>query len=225
MYSILRPDVLYKNLSTDVVEHDDDIEVYTWEYDGKEVYRGSFDPAYMQYNLNVYSLYDENLKRVGIVEHDSDELEIYEVLWFYDNPFARFYQNPEWRSTDKTVWSMLSADAYEDCLEDEFTNIIERSLGSRYRLVTPDMLINAPTIYKCSTCNKSSLSPLKNCKNIEKIPYFSSTNYLYIDDSFIIYQPPNDYLQQKSSSCEQEQLEESVLEVDQLELKGAETLQ
>lgn len=206
MYSILRPELLYKNLSTDIVEHDDDIEVYKWEYDGQDVYRGSLDTQYMKYNLNVYSLYDENLKRVGIVEHDADELEIYEVLWFYDNPFARFYQNPEWKSSGKTVWSMISSDAYQDCLEDDFKTVVERCLSSKYRLVTPEMLIDPPTVYTCTSCGKCSLSPLKKCKSVEESSYFSGTNYLYVDDSFIIYDPPSDH-QQPSASYEQEQTE------------------
>lgn len=202
MYSILRPELLYTNLSPDVVEHDNDIEVYTWEYDGREVYRGSIDLQYMKYNLNVYSLYDENLKRVGIVEHDADDLEIYEVLWFYDNPFARFYQNPEWKSTGRTLWSMISSEAYQDLLEDDFKTVVERCLTSKYRLVTPEMLISKPTIYKCSTCGKQSVAPLKNCKSVKTEPYFSVKNFLYVDDSFIIYEPPSDH-QLPCASCEQ----------------------
>ena len=150
MYSILKPDLLYTDLSTDIVEHDDDLEVYKWEYDGKEVYRGTHDPRYLKHNLTVYCLYDDNLKRVGLVEHDADEPEIYEVLWFYDNPFARFYQNPEWKSTEKTVWSMLSSEAYQDCLEDDFKTIVERCLSSKYRLVTPEMLFKENKVYELS---------------------------------------------------------------------------
>lgn len=204
MYSVLRPGVVYKNISEDVVEQDDDMEVYPWEYDGRDVYRGSFDPHYMKYNLNVYSLYDENLKRVGIVEHDADELEIYEVLWFYDNPFARFYQNPEWKSSGRTLWSMLSSEAYQDCLEDDFKTVVERCLSSKYRLITVDMLFKQPTVYSCSACGKQSLSPLKKCKSVTESPYFSSKNYLYVDDSFILYNPPSDHPLPSSSSSEPE---------------------
>lgn len=208
MYSILRPELLYNNLSPDIVEHDNDIEVYPWEYDGREVYRGSFHPEYMKYNINVYSLYDENLKRVGIVEHDADELEIYEVLWFYDNPFAMFYQNPEWKSSEKTIWSMISCDAYQDCLEDDFKTVIDRCLSAKYRLVTPEMLINSPVVYECSSCGKKSISELKNCKAVRKLPYFlENLNYLYVDDSFIVYTPPSDH-QLPFASYEQEQQEQ-----------------
>lgn len=218
MYSILRPELLYKNLSTDIVEHDDDIEVYKWEYDGREVYRGSIDTQYMKYNLNVYSLYDENLTRIGIVEHDADELEIYEVLWFYDNPFARFYQNPEWKSSGKTLWSLLSSEAYQDCLEDDFKTVVERCISSKYRLVTPEMLIEEPKLYTCTACGRQSVTPLKKCKSVQESSYFSSTNYLYVDDSFIIYDPPSGH-QPQSSSYEQELTEPQELpeQPDQLE--------
>jgi hypothetical protein len=221
MYSILRPELLYKELSTEIVEHDDDIEVYKWEYDGQDVYRGSLDPQYMKYNLNVYSLYDENLKRIGIVEHDADELEIYEVLWFYDNPFARFYQTPEWKSSGKTLWSMLSNEAYQDCLEDDFKTVIEKCISSKYRLVTPEMIISPPTLYTCSACGKQSTMPLKKCKSVTESPYFSATNYLYIDDSFVIYTPPTDH-RLPHASYEQVPLEQKVQSSPQ-ELTDAET--
>jgi predicted RNA-binding Zn-ribbon protein involved in translation (DUF1610 family) len=226
MYSILRPELLYTNLSTEIVEHDDDIEVYKWEYDGQDVYRGSLDPQYMKYNLNVYSLYDENLKRIGIVEHDADELEIYEVLWFYDNPFARFYQTPEWKSSGKTLWSMLSNEAYQDCLEDDFKTVIEKCISSKYRLVTPEMIIRPPTLYTCSACGKESILPLKKCKSVTESPYFSATNYLYIDDSFVIYTPPTDH-RLPHASYEQVPLEQKELTVQSSpqELTDAETAQ
>ena len=214
MYSILKPEILYTDLSSEIVEHDDDIEVYQWEYDGQTVYRGTHDPRYMKYDLTVYSLYDENLKRIGIVEHDADEPEIYQVLWFYDNPFARFYQNPEWKSTETTIWSMISSDAYQDCLEDDFKTVIERCLSSKYRLVTPEMLIKTPTVYECSTCGKKSLTNLKSCKSVIETPYFlPNLKYLYIDDSFVIYQPPNDH-QPHFASYEQEQKEPVIEQAD-----------
>jgi hypothetical protein len=215
MYSILRPELLYTDVSPDIVEHDDDIEVYKWEYEGKDVYRGSVDPRYMNHNLNVYSLYDENLKRVGIVEHDADELELYEVLWFYDNPFARFYQDPEWTSSGTTLWSMLSPEAYQDCLDDDFKTVIDRCISSKYRLITPDMLLQTPTLYHCSTCGTKSIALLKNCKSVQETDYFSGTQYLYIDDSFVMYTPPTGHRLPTSSyeqgQTEQEQTESAAL--------------
>lgn len=224
MYSALRPEVYYSDISPDVVEYDDDIEVYQWEYDGQTVYRGTFDPRYMKYNLNVYWLYDENLKRVGLAEHDADEPEIYDVLWFYDNPFARFYQDPEWTSTGKTIWSMLSNEAYQDCLDDDFKTVVERSLSSNYRLITPEMLKTKPIIYECSLCGKRSLSTLKNCKAVLNLPYVTNSNKcLYIDDEFVLYTHPN--AQPPFASYEPELKEQQVQAQTQLELTGAETPQ
>ena len=223
MYSVLRPELFYTDISPDIVEHDNDIEVYTWDFDGREVYRGSLDIQYMKYNLNVYFLYDENLKRIGLVEYDADDLEDYAVLWFYDNPFARFYQNPEWKSTGRTLWSMISSEAYQDCLDDDFKTVVERCLSSKYRLVTPEMLVRPPVLYKCSTCGKQSLTPLKNCKSVETEHYFSFKNFLYVDDSYIIYEPPSDH-QLPDASYEQEPqgLQELAQPPAQLELRGAE---
>jgi hypothetical protein len=224
MYSALRPEVCYSDISPDIVEHDDDIEVYQWEYDGQTVYRGTFDPRYMQYNLNVYWLYDENLKRIGLAEHDADEPEIYDVLWFYDNSFARFYQDPQWKSTGKTVWSMLSNEAYQDCLDDDFKTVVERSLSSNYRLITPQMLKKHPEIYECSTCGKRSLLELKNCKAVSKLPYIiDSTKCLYIDDDFVIYEHSS--VQQLPASYEQEPMELQEQEQNPSELTGAESPQ
>ena len=224
MYSALRPEVYYSDISPDIVEHDDDIEVYQWEYDGQTVYRGTFDPRYMKYNLNVYWLYDENLKRVGLAEHDADEPEIYDVLWFYDNAFARFYQNPEWKSTGKTIWSMLSNEAYQDCLDDDFKTVVERSLSSNYRLITPSMLKELPTIYECSACGKRSLTELKNCRHVSKLSYITySIKCLYIDDDFVIYESPS--AQQPFASYEPEPKELQEQAQNPSELTDAESHQ
>lgn len=224
MYSALRSEVYYSDISPDIVEHDDDIEVYQWEYDGQTVYRGTFDPRYMKYNLNVYWLYDENLKRIGLAEHDADEPEIYDVLWFYDNPFARFYQDPEWKSTGKTIWSMLSNEAYQDCLDDDFKTVVERSLSSNYRLITPEMLKSYPSIYECSLCGKRSISTLKNCKTVSKLPYVTETSKcLYIDDEFVIYESPN--APQPFASYEPELKEQLAQVLTPLESTGAENPQ
>jgi hypothetical protein len=57
MFSVLNPTHIYRDLSPDVLEHDEDIDADEWVYSDKMVYRGSPDPSYT--DLNVYSLYDE----------------------------------------------------------------------------------------------------------------------------------------------------------------------
>ena len=105
MFSILRKGLLYKNVSPDIVEHDIDIDADQWSYNDKDVYRGSLDPEYISQNLNVYWLYDDDSKRVGLAEHESEHPEEFKALWFYDNPFATLFQDPSWKSNEKTLWS------------------------------------------------------------------------------------------------------------------------
>jgi len=155
MLSILRKGLVYDNISTDIVEHDLDVDADQWSYDGKDVYRGSVDPVYISKDLNVYWLYDDNLKRVGLVEHEAKEPEVFKTLWIYDNPFATLYQDPSWESTGSTLWSKLSNEAYQDFLEG--LNIHDEALKSGLLLVTPYMLVKPPKVYTCEQCGKKSL--------------------------------------------------------------------
>ena len=111
MFSLLRKGLVYKNISSDVVEHDLDIDADQWSYDGRDVYRGSVDPDYINNSLNVYWLYDDDSKRIGLVEHESDNQAEFKCLWFYDNPYATLFQDTAWKSTGKTLMSKLSNEA------------------------------------------------------------------------------------------------------------------
>jgi len=185
MFSLLRKGLVYTDISPDIVEHDEDIDADQWEYDGRDVYRGRSDPKYT--DLNVYWLYDDNLNRVGLAEHEVDEPQIYKALWFYENPFATLYQDSSWETKNKTLWSMLSNEAYQDCLEDDFKTIFDRCLSSKYRLVTPSMLMNSPTIYECKKCGKQSLTKF-SCSDLIEKSYLDFENLLFVDDSFVLYE-------------------------------------
>jgi hypothetical protein len=206
MFSKLRKGLIYNDISPDILEHDEDIDADQWVYDDKEVYRGTFDPRYTKDNLNVYWLYDDNLNRVGLAEHDADNQAEYKALWFYSNPFATLYQDESWKSKEKTLWSMLTNEAYQDCLEDDFKTVFERCLTSKYRLVTPEFLINPPVIYECTKCGKKSLNKLKNCLDVTEINYFTNSNLLFVDDSFVIYEKSIDLPPLVSSEQEQPKL-------------------
>lgn len=206
MFSLLRKGLIYKDISPDILEHDEDIDADQWVYDNRDVYRGRFDPRYTDQNLNVYWLYDDNLNRVGLAEHEADSPAEYKALWFYDNPFATLYQDELWKSKDKTIWSMMSNEAYQDCLEDDFKTVFDRCLTSKYRLVTPEFLVTPPVVYECQKCGKKSLQKLKKCSDVVETPYFSS-NLLFIDDSFVIYEKSTSP-QQPLASYEQEQQEQ-----------------
>lgn len=202
MFSLLRKGLVYNDISPDIVEHDEDIDADQWEYDGKDVYRGRSDPRYT--DLNVYWLYNDNLNRIGLAEHEIDEPQIYKALWFYENPFATLYQDPSWETKNKTLWSMLSNEAYQDCLEDDFKTIFDRCLSSKYRLVTPSMLINPPTVYECKKCGKQSLTKL-SCSDLIEKSYLDFQNLLFVDDSFVLHEKST--VQPVASEQEQQELQ------------------
>ena len=163
MFSVLKPGYVYRNFSEDVADHDDDYDAEEWNYNGREVFRGCVDPTYPDWN--VYWLYDENLLRVGLAEHDPENPEVFHSLWFHDNPFGTLFQESTWQQKG-TVWSLLSSEAYQDCLDDDFKTVFDRTLKSNIRLVTPDMIVNRPNVYECPKCNKKSLSPLCSDANV-----------------------------------------------------------
>ena len=204
MLSILRNGIVYNNISTDIVEHDLDVDADQWNYDGKDVYRGSVDPDYLCKDLNVYWLYDDNLKRVGLAEHEAREPEVFKALWFYDNPFATLYQDPSWKSTNSTLWSKLSNEAYQDFLEG--VNMQNEALKSGLLLVTPNMLIERPKLYKCEQCGTMSLMEKGICPNASVSDLdFSKFSILFLDEDYVIYErssitPPSDASEQAPSS-------------------------
>lgn len=206
MFSILRKGLVYEDINRDIVEHDEDIDANEWSYDGKDVYRGQMDPRYTNFNLDVYWLYDNDINKIGLVEYDKEDPTIFATLWFRDNPYATLFQDDRWVSKEKTLWSIMPYEGYLDCLEDDFKTLFDRCLSSKYRLVTPEMLYIHPTLYSCSNCHKKSIDPL-TCheKYIEKHNYFSYDSFLFIDDSFILYERP---MKQQNASSEQEPKEQ-----------------
>jgi hypothetical protein len=184
------------------MDHDVDIEADQWCYNGRDVYRGSFDPQYTHHNLNVYWLYNDELEKVGLVEHEVDSPEIFKVLWFKQNPFATFYQDDAWVSTGKTLWSLLSNEAYQDCLEDDFKTVSDRVLQSGKCIVTPSMLLTPPKLYTCSTCNKKSFEQF-SCSNSCVDLDFSQFSLLFVDDEFRLYHTVK--LQQLDASVQEQE--------------------
>ena len=160
MLSRLR-NLIYTDIDPDVLDHDDDLDAELYTYEGREVYRGRYDPRYTSFDLDVHWLYDDTGKRVGLAEYDSNDFSKNSVLWYRENPWSTMLQE-DWKSKGKTLWSMMSNEAYQDCLEDDFETVVERSLTGPYSLVFPN------------------LKPTKK-----------STNLLFLDDSFILYDFPN----------------------------------
>ena len=182
---------MYQDINRDIVEHDEDIDAELLTMDGKEVYQGSIDPRYTKHNLDVHWLYDDSLKRVGLVEHDSYDRSISETLWIYENPYATYFQEPGWGTSKKTIWSKLSNEAYQDCLNDDFEKLVEMSLTGNTRIILPFMLSNPPKeIYECEACKKRTLSLPSSCQSVKKLE-FSGIFSLFLDDSFVICYPPS----------------------------------
>jgi len=185
MFSRLRKGLVYRNTSIDVSEHDDEYESDLWSYDGKDVYRGSFDPTFVSQNLLVYSLYDENSKRIGIAEHEMNAPEVFQALWFYDTPFGTLFQDPRWKSKNETVWSLMSHEAYQDCLE---SDVREKALYSNVFLMTPEDCISLPQLYSCETCGKKSLKKFPCGTPI--VFDLSQFTVLFMDEDFVLYEKP-----------------------------------
>lgn len=187
MYSILKPDYVYRDISEDIADHDDDYDAEEWNYNGRDVYRGSLDNSF---EWNVYWLYDD-VKRVGLAEHDPENPEIFHSLWFRDNAFSTLFQE-DWNTKNATIWSVLSNEAYQDCLEDDFKTIFDKTLNTNIRLVTPEMILDMPEIHECPKCGKKSLLSLNSCSEIKR-PYIDSDcSVLFIDESFVMYTAPLD---------------------------------
>lgn len=188
MLSRLRQTLIYTDTDPDVLDHDDDMDAEIYTFENREVYRGTFDPRYTSQNLDVHWLYDDNSKRVGLVEYESTDFSKFSVLWYYDNPYATLLQEPDWKQQGKTLWSMLSEEAYQDCLDDNFETVISKSLNSPYRLVFPNSVHNPTELYECEKCGKRSLTLETSCSSMKKISFPNSI--LFLDDSFILYSCP-----------------------------------
>ena len=190
MLSLLRKNLLYTDISRDIVEHDEDIDADLFTIDGREVYRGSIDPRYTHADLDVHWLYDDALKRVGLIEYDMNDRTISETLWIYENPYSTYFQEPGWTTKNQTVWSKLSNEAYQDCLEHDFERLVDMSLSGDTRIILPSMLSNPPKeMFECQSCQKRTLSLPNGCLTVKKLS-FSGIFSLFLDDSFIIYYPP-----------------------------------
>lgn len=223
MFSLLRKGLLYTNISPDIVEHDEDMDGDLWNYDGVDVYRGTFDPKYASYGLQVYWLYDDNSKRIGLAEHEMDAPEVYKALWFRDTAFGTLLQEDGWKSKNVTLWSMLSNEAYQDCLETDFKYVSDWALQSGKLFVTPSMIAQRPLLYTCSSCGKKSLSEIGGCKSVEKtVLDFNQFSILFLDELFVIYEAPdNSRVHQPYDACYEEQQREQ----EQTELPSPQPLE
>ena len=147
MFSRLKPDFLYTDVSEDITENDIDVVSDLWNMDGKDVYRGSRDPRYT--HANVYWLYDENLQRVGCSEHNITDHADVRLLWFRDTEFGTLLQEDGWEMGDD-VWTHIPKHPFERFINEGWTtpnSFLENCLHGPTRIVTPKVLINLPKVY------------------------------------------------------------------------------
>ena len=210
MFSVLRKGLVYQNISSDIVEHDLDMDADQWSYDNRDVYRGAIDSEYVSHGLNVHWLYDDNSMRIGLAEHDSSDPANFAVLWFYDNPFATLFQDNAWKSSGTTLWSKLSNEAYQDCLESDFKCVSDLALSSGVVLMTPSMIVKKPDLYTCEVCGKKSLIKSNVCSTVSISDLdFSQFSILFLDDDFVLYDKPTPPLQHDASVQEQPKVQQS----------------
>lgn len=179
MFSILRPSLVYTDLSPDIAEHDEDHDASEWSYSDKMVYRGSLVAEYKKHGLDVYWLYDDTLQRIGLAEHESDNHAVLETLWFKDTSFGTLLQE-DWM-IGESVYTLLSPEAYQDVISKDLL------LQAHTRVITPEYIINGlPTVYECS-CGVF-FSPRAGCTSVKKTVQI--TEPIFIDTSGIMYYPP-----------------------------------
>lgn len=192
MQSILDPKVIYTDLSRDIVEHDVDVVSDLWNMDGRDVYRGSRDRQYA--HANVYWLYTEDLERVGLVEHSLTDNADFRILWFHDTPFATLLQEEGW-TNDQSVWSILSRPAVEMFLAEDWTtptSLLNACLYGPTRILTVDMVLHPPVIYRCSVCGAKSTKKTE-CEEFQiqnELDFPDQRKIVFIDDDLYVCQPP-----------------------------------
>jgi hypothetical protein len=189
MQSILDPNVLYTDLSRDIVEHDVDVVSDLWNMDERDVYRGSRDIQYT--HANVYWLYDEDLTRVGLVEHSLSNHADFRILWFHDNPFATLLQE-EWTS-EQSLWSVLPLATTERFFAEGWVTpetVLEPCLHGDCRIVTVETLLNPPNVHACTKCGIKSLKTFTCEDTVFRISFPDKEKIVFIDDDLYVCEPP-----------------------------------
>lgn len=193
MFSILKPDFIYTDVSDDITENDVDVVSDLWTMNGRDVYRGSRDPRYT--HANVYWLYDEDLQRVGCTEHSVRDHGVFEVLWFHDSEFATLLQEEGW-TIENDLWSSLPETVFNRFVNEEWVTpekFLEQCLYGPFRIVTPKMLIQRPTVYMCQKCGRKSLQPIPGCSMEQSLLDFpDKAKIVFVDDDLRVHVPPSD---------------------------------
>ena len=191
MYSILNPNVIYQDTSSDVTEHDIDVVSDLWEMDGHSVYRGSRDPRYT--HANVYWLYNEDLERVGCSEHNVKDQADFRLLWFRESEFGTLLQEEGWTITDD-LWSYLPRHTFDRAFNEGWTmphTFLEHCLYGSLRVLTWKDIVRLPTVYSCSKCGARSLTSSKCRTESSVLDIPQQQKVFFVDEDMMVHIPPS----------------------------------
>lgn len=174
-------------VNPDITEFDLNTEVDEYNYDGRDVLRGNLDPEYSTAELGVYWLYNDN-KRVGCVEHIG---ETHTCYWFRDNVFSSLLQE-EWEAQDRTIWNVMSEEAYEDCMRRGIDTPEKLKPYTSIEIILPEDIVHYKHVEKsCINCGSTVL--YKSCiREEQKEKTFDIYYTIFVDSDGVIYAPPSD---------------------------------
>jgi hypothetical protein len=171
-----------------IATFDLDTDVEEYNYDGRTVYRGNLDPEYSKDGLQVYWLYDEDNKRIGLAEHTGS---LHKCLWYRDNVFSTLLQE-DWTAYDETVWNIMTDTAYNDCMKRGWSTVEHlKTRTQALKLVTPDDIAkNQQRQEFCSRCLSTKIHP--GCIVLAGKKQLTLFDTLFVDNDGTIYIPPGD---------------------------------
>ena len=188
MLSKIKPGFVYKDIGPGITENDLDVVADTWDMDGREVYRGTRDPRYT--HASVHWLYDDNLERVGCVEHDLKDHAVFHILWFHDNDFGTFFQEDGWEETND-LWSYLPRHVFDRFINEQWSTprkVLEHCLNGPVRIVTVSMLADMPMVHTCRECGRKSLEPKRGCvTTTSPLDFPVKEKVFFVDDDLVVF--------------------------------------
>jgi hypothetical protein len=174
-------------VNPDITEFDLNTDVEEYNYDGRDVLRGNIDPDFSTTDIHVYWLYNDDNRRIGCVEHIGEEHTCY---WFRDNVFSSLMQE-EWTAQDRTIWNIMSEEAYEDCMRRGLDTPEKLKPYTAIKIVLPQDIVEYKHVEKsCIKC--SSTNVYKNCMHEQKEKTFDIYYTIFVDLDGVIYAPPDD---------------------------------
>jgi hypothetical protein len=112
------------------------------------------------------------------------------VYWFRSNEFSTLLQE-EWECQDQTIWSLMTQEAYEDCMKHGWTTVEAIQSRTSLQLVTPNDIIQGKKGGgRCTRCY--GVTRQKGCNFAPSIPLFILYTTVFVDCDGVLYTPPAD---------------------------------